>query len=381
MDASNVTVLYEVDVVNGFAGFEAIEREWSELLSDCEANHPFNTHRWFATWWRNFGKNSRVSVLVARFRGRLVCCLPLLIAEKNVHPFKARHLSLWVNTHSFRSGILCHKDHLACLDEVLNRLISDPAWDILDLGYFPAHHEVLRAWKRAMEKAGIRYLTKPGMKSPRLVIRATWKEYFTSLSKSRRESVSRKLRKAKKQGCRVEILRGRTGDLDTRLEQCWEISRKTWKHQIGSSIAADEARLAFYRDIALAEVDWIVLGLIYVNDKPVAFEYDLLYQGVLYNLKLGFDEATRELSPGYVLRVALLEWAFDNGIEVFDFMGLEADYKNQFSTGVVDHENITVYNKGALPASLYYYQANLDLYRTRIKPPFQRIRGWLQSVS
>lgn len=373
--------LYEVDVVNGFAGFEAIECEWLELLSECEANHPFNTHHWFATWWRNFGKNSRGSVLVARFRGRLVCCLPLLIAEKNVHPFKARHMSLWVNTHSFRSGILCHKDHFACLDEVLKRLVSDPRWDIFDLGYFPAHHQVLREWKRALEKAGIRYRTKPGMKSPRLVIRATWKEYLTSLSKSRRESVSRKLRKAEKQGCRVEIQRGRTGDLDTRLEQCWEISRKTWKHQIGSSIAADEARLAFYRDIASAAVDWIVLGLLYVNDKPVAFEYDLLYQGVLYNLKLGFDEATRELSPGYVLRIALLEWAFDNGIKVFDFMGLEADYKNQFSTDVLEHENLVIYNKAALPMLLYCYRSQLDFYQTRIKPPLRRIRNRLQSVS
>lgn len=372
--------LYEVDVLKGFTAFEAIESEWSELLTDCEANHPFNTHHWFASWWRNFGKNAQVSVLVTRWRGRLVCCLPLLNAKMNRHPFKARHLSLWVNTHSFRSGILCHRDHFACLDEVLKRLVSDPEWDIFDLAYCPAHQEVLREWKRTLDKAGIKYLTQSGMKSPRLAIRATWNEYLASLSRSRRESVSRKLRKAKKQGCRVEILRGRTGDLARRLEQCWEISRKTWKHQIGSSIAADEARQAFYRDIAFANVDWIVLGLLYLNDKPVAFEYDLLYQGVLYNLKLGFDEAAKELSPGYVLRIALLEWAFNNGVEVFDFMGAEADYKNQFSTDVLEHENLMIYKRATLPMVVYWYNSQLDLYETRIKARLRRIRNRLQSV-
>lgn len=51
------------------------------------------------------------------------------------------------------------------------------------------------------------------------------------------------------------------------------------------------------------------------------------------------------------------------------------------ATGTVERENMTVFNRGAFPAFLYYYQGNMDLYKTRMKPSLALIRDHLQGAS
>jgi len=91
-----------------------------------------------------------------------------------------------------------------------------------------------------------------------------------------------------------------------------------------------------------------------LENRPIAFEYNLLYRGSMYNLKLGFDEAFSKTSPGIVLRLSMLEWAFENNVYRYDYMGNAADYKMMFSTGLTIHENLEIFNKSFTGLTKYY---------------------------
>lgn len=358
-------------IIGDAAGFDALVAEWPDLLARCEANHPFNTHAWFSAWRRHFGRDLSLEVLGVWKEGRLVCCLPMALGELTLHGRRLRRRTLWVNTHSFRSGLLCDARHLDSLDAVARHLAGAGDWDILDLPYLPRGIQAHGALVAALGRHGIRVWSRPGMVSPRLAIQGSWDDYLASLSRSRRESVRRMRRRAlEKSGATVEITHGRPDDLEARLEACWRVSARTWKHRQGSSIAADPVREAFYRQVALDPSDWLVLGLMHVDGQPVAFEYDLLYGGVLHNLKLGFDEAFERLAPGLVLRGELLRWAHDNGVGAYDYMGNAADYKTRFASETVEHDNVRLYNR-TLSGRL------LHLYEARFKPVARRVRGRL----
>lgn len=359
---------YNIEVLDTFESFIALGDEWPGFLARCEADHPFNTHRWLTTWWEIFGSGASLKLIVARKLGQLVCCIPLTVRTRQIHGVNLRYRTCWVNTHSFRSGILCDVNHLESLVPVFELMVAEKDWDITEFLYLPCDLKVHDALKNTLSRLRLLSSAKTGMDSPRLHLNGTWEVYLSTLSRSRRETVKRKARKVlDRSNGRVRIVSGRTGDLAGLLDECWEISRETWKHRGGSSIASDKSRTKFYERIAQDDSDWIVLGVLYLDDVPVAFEYDLLYKATLYNMKLGYDERYSPYSPGYVLRVALLRWAFENDVNVYDYMGFAQDYKSQFSTQVTPHENIRIYSKRSLPLSLF-------LLEEKVKPLYRRLR-------
>jgi predicted N-acyltransferase len=183
------------------------------------------------------------------------------------------------------------------------------------------------------------------MSSPRLSISGNWPGFVSALSKSRREGERRKARKLlDRENGQISISVGAVDNIDDRLADCWAVSSRTWKHETGSSIASSPERIRFYESIAKSNRNWLVLGLLHRGGDAIAFEYNLLEKGVLYNLKLGFDERFRSLSPGQVLRFKMLEWAFENDVNVFDFMGNAADYKVAYSSEILTHRNLRVYS-------------------------------------
>jgi len=367
-DSGSVTAAVYTDI-------GSVEEEWQEFISRCESDHPFNSYYWLKTWWKHFGGEGP-AIIVVRQLDKLVCCLPTTTGTVGVRGKGSffRHRRLWVNTHSFRSGILCDRDVPQALHRAIDCLLTLADWDSLDLFYLPGNPGVQQNLKQCLASSGLRFLDRPGMQSPFLHINGSWDDFVNSLSKRRREAERRKSRKlCDKLGARIEIKAGKGAGLDEALNDCWKISRQTWKKARGSAIGSSTQLQAFYRDIASAPDDWLVLGLLYLNNEPIAFEYNLLYQNTLYNLKLGYSLRQRQLSPGQVLRFRMLEWAFDNGVECFDYMGNEAEYKSRFSNGALPHETVHIFSR-SLRGRL------LALYRLRLMSTLRRLKRRLTAI-
>jgi len=364
---------YVVSVTDRLEDFELLEQEWPNFLSKCEANHPFNTHEWIRSWYRSFEPTGDIALIRVRCEGALVCCIPVMRTPELLGPLKLRCLWPWINTHSFRWGLLCDSNHLAALDEAIDAIFDLGDWDCLDLYFLPSRYRVHRHLKDMLKRRQRNYAGIGEMNSPCLEIHGDWDSYVASLSKSRRESERRKCRKlCDKMGAVIEITQGCVDDLDKRLEDCWQVSAKTWKHAKGSSIAGAPERKAFYSEVAKTSPDWLILGLLYLDGVPIAFEYNILYNGTLYNLKLGYDEQHRSLSAGQVLRFNMLKWAFDNGVRIFDFMGHTAAYKSQFGSAETPHEDIRVFSDS--------YRGRLaGFFETRLRPVLRRVKHSLTS--
>jgi len=343
--------------------FDALETEWPQFIERCEADHPFNTYSWLHTWWEHFG-GAGCAIATVRQSGRLLCCIPTMLEGTG----SKRRRRLWINTHSFRSGLLCDGDVPEAMGLAFDLIRGLKDWDSLTLYYLPTEYGVHQALKDQLEHIGVHYAVRQDMRSPRLEIQHSWSDYVDSLSGSRRQAERRKMRMlCEKLDARIEITTGRSQHLGEMLEDCWAVSRNSWKQAWGSAIGIDDRLMTFYEDIARRNRDWLVLGLVYLGEKPIAFEYNLLYKDTLYNLKLGFDEQHKEVSPGQVLRFKMLEWAFQANVKFFDFMGHEAEYKNRFSNCMMPHETIQIFG-GSLSGRL------MACYELSCKPLARRVR-------
>lgn len=108
------------------------------------------------------------------------------------------------------------------------------------------------------------------------------------------------------------------------LPAVFEVESSGWKGRTQSAIGQNAATLAFYGRCLRhwAECGWLRLYLLELGEDIIAFQITVLYEGVLYQLKVGYQEQHAKLSPGQVLQLQLLRDAFaDPAIHAYDMLG------------------------------------------------------------
>jgi CelD/BcsL family acetyltransferase involved in cellulose biosynthesis len=170
---------------------------------------------------------------------------------------------------------------------------------------------------------------------PYVDVTTDWTSYWSGLSRNTRSDVSRRRRRLAELGdVEVDVLDGSHG-LEAAIDSLLRIEQSGWKGRSGTAIAATPAEERFYRSLAgwAATKGWLRLSFLRLDGRPIAFHYSLQACGVIYALKIGYDEELAAHSPGKVLMAAEIERAFREGCRRFDFSGSSADYKTRWATG------------------------------------------------
>jgi CelD/BcsL family acetyltransferase involved in cellulose biosynthesis len=81
------------------------------------------------------------------------------------------------------------------------------------------------------------------------------------------------------------------------------------------------------------------------NDRPVAFRLDLEVHGVYYHLKGGYDTAYAPFSPGLLLQHATVAHAFDRGLDRYEFLGADEDYKLKWTKSTHERYSFRVFKR------------------------------------
>lgn len=106
--------------------------------------------------------------------------------------------------------------------------------------------------------------------------------------------------------------------LDQMLQHSETIGRKTWQRKLQDfSFLHHQVRAAyeFY-----FKMGWSRAFILHVNDHPAAFLHGLVYKGVFYAEKMGYDPAYRSLSLGtYLMMKVIEELCADPSINSMEF--------------------------------------------------------------
>jgi hypothetical protein len=102
-----------------------------------------------------------------------------------------------------------------------------------------------------------------------------------------------------------------------------------WKRDAGTAIACDPDITRFYVTYALRAADrgWLRLHFLTSGATRVAFDYSLQYRNRMFLLKVGYEPAFAPYSPSNLLLARVLENAFEQGLDRYDFLGENADWK------------------------------------------------------
>lgn len=310
------------------------------------ADHPLflqpglsTTAGWFRLWLEAFG-DGRAGIWRDRSPGHPG--IPYQRTNQRVGPFYLAAASGAANAHTPRYDILGELDDPA---PVLTRMMAELDVSFLSFPYLSAGSKLLRAVRE--NPGGLLYHLDACESSPYVDCTGGWDEYWASRGTSRATWGRRERRLMGDQGARLACLT-EWDEVAPVFDAVLAIEASGWKGQLGSAIVQSPQTLAFYSRAAQA---WagegrLRLFVLYLHDRPVAFELNALSGGVLNGVKHGYLESCAKLAPGQVLRIQVLRWAFARPeIGLFDMLGPATEFKLNWATGVEDLYTLRIFRR------------------------------------
>jgi len=123
-----------------------------------------------------------------------------------------------------------------------------------------------------------------------------------------------------------------------------KLNKERWGEQ-GASFQSDEY-IRFHRLLCqkIEPLGWLVLVVLTQNSNVVAVKYDYLYGEKIWGNQGGWSREFKNLNVGEVLIGKLFMWAIEKGVEEYDFLGGDAEYKKRWGSTHRYMNDWTAYN-------------------------------------
>jgi CelD/BcsL family acetyltransferase involved in cellulose biosynthesis len=336
-------VASEVEWIVERARFAQVAAAW-EALARTEPD-PFMRHPWIDGWWAAH-PHADARVAVVWDGDVLTAGLPLMLRADEAE--------------SFGDPLLVPFRPLARDDHALARLVR--AVRALPVATVTLHSAVAGEPRTEALMRGLRDGRPVVTRShPNRFLavdtRGTWDDYRAA-RKSRWGSVERKGRKlARDYGARLRAIEP-PEDLAVQLDEGFALEAQGWKGSAGTAVDLDAIYAVFLRAAArgFEASGEMRCSEIRIDGRLVAWDVGILACGRLYSLKTTYAEDLGTLSPGLVLRRAIVQRCFELGLDGNELGGRDMGWKRRFATSARPSNSLRVDRVRPKPVARLAYQ-------------------------
>ena len=192
-------------------------------------------------------------------------------------------------------------------------------------------------------------------------------KFYKARSRGHRHNLRRAISKFEEENADVRYVHYSTEDeVDDFLKTAACISEKTYQHALNAGLIDDENTRS--RIKAAAENGWFRGHIIFVGDKPCAFQLALKYENIYYMVNIGYDPAFSSYKPGLILFLKVLEHiCADPSIDTLDFYFGDAEYKNRYGTEHWQEASVYLFAPRVYPIFINILQNVMTATNTGLK--------------
>jgi Acetyltransferase (GNAT) domain len=338
----------------GQDALDQLDDQWDALA--LRAPDPFSRSEWLRPWYEAFGGDRTPALLRIERAGRLVGGLALLRDGDRLTTTGNDHTPVLAPLHADR-------DALDGLAEALARADAG----VVMIEPLPVESEELGALAAASRSDRRIVVRGSTYTSPFVLTRGSYDAYRAGRDGWR--TLERRARKsAREHELVVRAIELQQGDVGF-LEEGLRVEASGWKGAAGTAILSRAETARFYRTAAagFARRGALALSGLWLDGRLVAFDLALLHANRYWMLKTGYDESFAHLTPGLVLRRAVVERCFDRALDTHELLGADHRWKQMFATDARRHCMLGTYRTRPRPlARLSWRLARLgarSLYR------------------
>lgn len=323
---------------------ELFGAQWNRLLTDG-AFDLSSAPEFIGAAAASMGLTNAMRVLVASDGDEVLGVLPFFLKTTRMYGVPLTIINLGGNLVSYHHEIVAK----GCQLELLRACLTDRnrPWHALCLAEVPTAGATAAALDQIAKELSSAHLIYPGDAAPHLPISEPWDQYLAHQSGSFRYNLKRK-EKALAKGGKIDERWFRTAADVPELYRCMEhIESQSWKKSAHIAVTSTQNESAYYKALLpfLARNDCLFASVIYVDDRPAAYQLGYLFRKRVGNMKTSFDEAFQGLSPGAVVLHHAVQRAFEIGAREFDFLGDNQHHKRLWTEQVRVHASHFLFSR------------------------------------
>jgi len=358
-----------VEEINDYGEFLALEKDWRNLLQKSE-HTVFLTWEWLSTWWKHYGKDKKLLLLLVKENNEILGIAPLMYSVYRMFGLRIGKVEFIGSPHSDYNDFILAKKKLECIKLFVNYLFNHPEkWECIDLMDIPETSKNI-AFLRELSKR-----TEKFHKCPYIPLPKSYEEFLARLSSNQRRYIKKNLRKLEK-AFEVEVTECvEPHFINEGMAWLFKLHQKRWESKGFEGAFSDEKFRSFHLDIAhiFSQKGWLGLFLLKLSGTPVAADYGFRYQSKYYAYLPGFDPKYSKYSVGNMLRAYLIRKFISEGLREFDFMRGAEEYKKRWRAVARWNYRVIIIRNG-LTAKIrhwlynqYWQQASKLKYLMKIK--------------
>ena len=193
----------------------------------------------------------------------------------------------------------------------------------LELDRVPAGSALIPAMTRAMRGRGL-VSVRPAVPCPTIALDAGWETPEARFNAGRRSDFRRAARRAAALG-RVSyaMVAPDEGAFEALFDEALAVEIASWKREVGTAIASDPAKEAFFRSYfrQAAARGMLRMAFLRIDGRAAAMQIAVESGGRYWLFKIGYDEAFAACSPGTLLMLHAIGYAARKGLAAFELLG------------------------------------------------------------
>jgi len=344
-------------IIREFSELQNFHDQWNQLLSTRDSKLLPLTHEWIIAWWKNFGENHQLYIYCVYDGKRLVAVAPFMKGARSYRGIPITQLRLLANGHSpfcdiITDGSLGSEQ----ISRIIGELINANTEDLMVFAKLPETSSIYLSLIAGSRMNGCLFGIKDSLVTPMLQINGPWDDYFRSRSRKFRKSINNKLNRYAKEAdfsIEREIVSSREMPI---LDEIIQVSKRSWKARVKNDLGSNLAGRGFLLDLvdAFGATNAVHVWIMRKAGVPVAFEFHIIFEGVVYPLRADFDENYRKYSPGSVLEYTALKTLFEEQ-KVSHYYSCADDYwyLSNWTDHMRKHFDVEVFARGFKPFMLH----------------------------
>lgn len=317
----------EIIEINDYKGFLSLKEDLNNCLRKCK-HTVFSTWEWLSIWWKHFGSDKKLMLLLAKEDGEIAGIAPLMYSVHTMFGLRRAKIELIGTPVSDYNGFIITKKHGECIEQFIKHLNRNPnKWNCIDLLDVPEHAEYLPFL------AKISKTLKRVHKCPFIPLPSSYESFLQRFNSDKRKYFRKGLNRIER-AFDVEFIDYSSPELcEEGMRILFDLHQKRWQSRGFSGVFADPVFRSFSLEITnkFAQKGWLILYVLKLSGKAVAVEYGFKYNSKYYGYLTGFDPKYAYYSVGNILRLFAIRQFIQEGLTEFDFLRGAEEYKDRWN--------------------------------------------------
>ncbi len=362
----------DIKIITDTASFDSLKGQWDKLAATSDT-YIYQTFEWNRTWWKHFGTDGNLFIILFYTDNRLVGIAPLFwdtfhflgrkvysclrLLGSNVSQPKGEPLL----------GLIAYSDYLTFLvepgyEEQVSRKFVDHfqannlPYDEIIFEEIPEKDSViLQHMTSTLDESEGTFSIEDDSSCVNIALDTSWEGYLKTLSKKTRNKTRGYLRQIEDERRKVfNIDEPETlNQVSTAYETLVHVHQKQWNEQNFPGTFYEKRMYDFIKEISeiFFKKGWLQIKKLTPSDDEQACAGIYLvfkYKKRVYGMLSAMDYHSPLLSKGigHTAMAVLLKEAIDNDYDVFDFMRGVQSYKLNKADTVTTNKRILIQHPG-----------------------------------